>query len=75
MVRRKVEPCTLGPNVLRERERAKLNRAEVAEYLGIDVSVYGRIETNDVTLSAERALRLAELFGCPVSRLLKVEAA
>ena len=65
----------IGEAVKRERERAGLSQTDVAEHLGVDPTIVGRIEKGDIVLSLERAAALAQLFRCPLNRFATVVAA
>lgn len=51
------------------RESANLSRRQVAGWLGVHVTNYARIETGDVSISADRVAQLARLLGVSVAWL------
>jgi transcriptional regulator with XRE-family HTH domain len=59
----------IGSRVRFERLNRDIPRAAVASHLGIDVSVYGRIEIGQVALTLEKADKIADFIGVPITRL------
>lgn len=53
------------------RRAANLTQDETAAALGMDTASYLRRENGQAKLSAEEALKLAELFGVPVERVIR----
>lgn len=60
----------IGRRIKHARQREKLSRAELARLLDIDVSVMGRIERDDVNLSADRLVLIARLLRTTAAELL-----
>lgn len=63
------ENRVLGARVELAREQAGLSRQELAEKLGVDVSLICRIEAGRVALSAVRALEIAAVLKLPIGDL------
>lgn len=59
----------VGDRIRYERSSRGISRASVAAHLGIDVSVYAKIELGSVALTLEKADPLASFIGVPLSRL------
>ena len=61
----------IGERICSARQAAKMSRADLAESLGIDVSVVCRIEHGQVNLSACRAVEISNLFKIDLDWLLR----
>lgn len=60
----------LGQRVFAARKAAGFSRKRLSGLLGIDQSVLGRIERDELTVTAERLVLLARLLGTTTSYLL-----
>jgi len=58
----------IGRRIAGERECAGVSRAQLADWLDIDVSVMGRIERGDVACTVGRLTKIARLLGAPPAR-------
>ncbi len=52
------------------RQAAELSRQEVADAIGVNASTVYRLETGELTLSADRALELAKMYRVSIGALL-----
>ena len=68
--RREQLALTIGAAIAQERLKAALTKETVAQALGIGPKAVSRIERGLVLPSLARLMDFAELFGCPVPRLL-----
>lgn len=55
------------------RKQASMSQTDVAGYLNIDYSTLGKIEKGDISLSVDRAMALAKIYGVSISELLDDE--
>jgi transcriptional regulator with XRE-family HTH domain len=60
----------LRENLKTLRKKNGITQQEIAEYLGIDTTSYGRIERGDRNLSAERLELIAKFYKLNVNALL-----
>lgn len=60
----------LKENLKALRKKNGITQQEIAEYLGIDTTSYGRIERGDRNLSAERLDLIAKFYKVSVSNIL-----
>ena len=63
--------ATLGEQVRTLREEAKLSLREVAEKIGIDTSLLGKIERNERQATKEQIKQVAKYFKLDEKDLLK----
>ncbi|BDG60260.1 helix-turn-helix transcriptional regulator [Caldinitratiruptor microaerophilus] len=61
----------MGETLRDLRRAANLTQLQVAQALGLDHRGYMRRETGRAKLTAEESLKLAELFGVPVERVIR----
>lgn len=59
--------------LLELRKSKRISQQEVAEYLGIDTTSYGRIERGNRKLNTERLTKLAKFYGISVYELVREE--
>ena len=60
----------LNNNLKAIRKKKGLSQQEVAEYLGIDTTSYGRLERGDRKISADRLNKLASYYNTTISNLI-----
>lgn len=60
----------IGQSVARARQNADLTQEDVAERLGIGPEAVSRLERGVGSITAERLVVLAEMFGCRSDQLL-----
>ncbi len=60
----------IGQSVARARQNADLTQEEVAERLGIGPEAVSRLERGVGSITAERLVVLAQMFGCRSDQLL-----
>lgn len=53
-----------GPRICRIRKALGLALKDLAGELGVGITTYHRLETEEIPLLYERAVRLARFFGC-----------
>ena len=63
--------ATLGEQVRTLREEAKLSLREVAEKIGIDTSLLGKIERNERQATKEQIKQVAKYFNLDAKDLMK----
>jgi len=63
----------LKENLKTLRKKNGITQQEIAEYLGIDTTSYGRIERGDRNLSADRLELIAKFYKTSVSNILNEE--
>jgi len=61
----------IGHRIKKLREMRNLTQEHLAEKLGISVSGFSRIERDEVKVSGERLIRIAELLEVSVDELLR----
>lgn len=61
---------TIGQSIARARQDADLTQEAVAERLGIGPEAISRLERGVGSVTAERLVVLAEIFGCRSDKLL-----
>jgi len=61
----------IGHRIRKLREMRNLTQEHLAEQLGISVSGFSRIERDEVKVSGERLIRIAELLEVSVDELLR----
>ena len=67
----KINVTTLGAQVRAMREEAKLTQREVAEKIGIDASLLGKIERSERQPTKEQIKQVARYFNLDEKDLLK----
>lgn len=60
----------LGDQLRQLRNIKKVNQSEVAEFLNIDRSTYGKYETGDSSPDYDKLIKLADYFGVSIDYLL-----
>jgi transcriptional regulator with XRE-family HTH domain len=60
----------IGTKIRTIREQKKLKQLDVAVRLGIEQSTYAKIENNQISITTERLLLIAEIFEVPITDLL-----
>ncbi len=64
----------IGYQIRKVRENKGLKRPDLAAKLGIDESTLGRIENNQVKVSAERLLKISEILNVPINDFFEGES-
>lgn len=58
-------------NIALRRKASGLTQAQVANRISVEKESVSRMESGKISLNLERLQQFADLFGCPVSELLK----
>ena len=58
-------------NITLRRKASGLTQAQVASRISVEKESVSRMESGKISLNLERLQQFADLFGCPVSELLK----
>lgn len=58
-------------NITLRRKASGLTQAQVANRISVEKESVSRMESGKISLNLERLQQFADLFGCPVSGLLK----
>lgn len=66
-----VQQPRIGHRIRKLREMRNLTQEYLAEQIGISVSGFSRIERDEVKISGERLIRIAELLDVSVDELLR----
>lgn len=61
----------VAENIFLLRKASGLTQAQVAKRISVEKESISRMESGKISLNLERLQQFAELFGCPVSELLK----
>jgi transcriptional regulator with XRE-family HTH domain len=61
--------AAIGSRIWFERLTRGVSRASISEHLGVDVSVYAKIELGQVALTFDKADQIASFIGVPITRL------
>lgn len=61
----------IGHQIRKLREDKNIKRNDLADRLKIDESTLGKIENNQIKISAERLLEIAKILKTPVTNFLK----
>lgn len=60
----------IGTKIRRVRELKGLSQENMADELGMSATGYGKIERNEVAVSVERLLRIAQVLGVGAEQIL-----
>ncbi len=65
---------SIGQRVRQLREKAGLNQAQIAQFLGVDQSTVSKCEKGERQFQVDHLERLGCLLGLPLEELMNVEA-
>lgn len=60
----------IGDNVRKLRILFDIKQQTMAQLIGISVNSYGKIERNEVSISKERLIQIANILGVEVSQIV-----
>lgn len=61
--------------IIKLRKLKEMSQAQVAEWLGLDTSAYGKIENGKTVLTVDRAYQLANVFEVPITDIINTSDA
>lgn len=67
------QPLKIGDNIKKFRELKNFTREQMADYLGLSVSGYGKIERNETDLTISRIQQIAEILEVEMSQILNFD--